>query len=128
MQKQKKLQQELDALRQSKKMLRLDISSLEEKIPEAIRGNYCFSAEKLSSLLAEKEQSAIALQEQEKVLHEKLQQTENEKKKQMTEEFTAPDWKREFQTADIAAKQMLLFHLIDKITVKDGDISISLKI
>lgn len=127
-QKQKKLQQELDALRQSKKMLRLDISSLEEKIPDAIRGNYCFSAEKLSSLLAEKEQSAAALQEQEKVLYAKLQQTENEKKKQMAEEFTAPDWKREFQTADIAAKQMLLFHLIDKITVKDGDISISLKI
>lgn len=128
MQKQKKLRQEADMLQKKKQLLQLDISSLEEKIPEAIRGDYCFSAEKLSSLLSEKEQALSALQEQEQLLRAELRQAETEQIIKASKEAKAPDWKKEFLSADTAVKQMLLFHLIEKITVKDNDIIINLKI
>ncbi len=126
-QKQKRQQQELDMLQRRKKSLCLDISSLEEKIPEAIRGDYFFSAEQLSSILEEKKQSLAALQEQEKILHARLQQMETERSKQIMSAQKPPDWKKEFQNGDMAVKQMLLFYLIDRIIVKDGDIVLKIK-
>lgn len=127
-QKQKKLRQEADMLQKKKQQLRLDISSLEEKIPEAIRGDYFFSAEKLSSILSEKELSFSALQEQEQALLAELRRAEREQNEQTPTKPYLPDWKKEFQNSDTAAKQMLLFHLIEKIIVKDNDITINLKI
>ncbi len=127
-QKQKKLRQEADMLQKKKQQLRLDISSLEEKIPEAIRGDYFFSAEKLSSILSEKELSFSALQEQERSLLAELRRAEREQSEQTPKEPYLPDWKKEFQNSDTAAKQMLLFYLIEKIIVKDNDITINLKI
>lgn len=127
-QKQKKLQQEINMLQKKENLIRLDISSLEEKIPEAIRGDYFFSAEKLSSLLSEKEKTFAAIREQEQILRTELDQTEFEQNRQKSKDPKPPDWKKEFRNSDTAAKQMLLFHLIDKIIVKDNNITINLKI
>ena len=75
----KKLEQKQNQLQKSKKAVQADIISLEEKIPEAIRGDYFFSAEKLSSILKDKEQALWDLQSQEEILHAMLQKAKEER-------------------------------------------------
>ena len=108
--------------------LREDIATLEDKIPEAIRGDYYFSVEKLSAMIQEKEQKIVKLTEQEKQIHQKVAQ--NQFASNDLEKFISiiPNWKEEFQDADIATKKMLLSSLIDRIEVKDMDIRIKFKI
>ena len=124
----KKLEQKQNQLQKSKKAVQADIISLEEKIPEAIRGDYFFSAEKLSSILKDKEQALQDLHSQEEILHAMLQKAKEERSHLNIPPLPCPNWRDEFCHADIATKQMLLFFLIDTIAVKNGDIRIYLKI
>ena len=119
---------ELQNIKKEVQKLSADIETLEEKIPEAIRGDYYFSAEKLSSMIKEKEQKIVNLAEQEKRIQQKNQQNQIASKD--LEKFISviPNWKEEFQNADIATKKMLLSSLIDSIVVKDMDIRIKFKI
>lgn len=127
-QQQKNLEKELDNVRKNQKTLRLDIAALEEKIPDALRGDYFFNAEKLSALLKEKEQALEASYQREKNIGTKLQQANVERNIRERTIAEPPIWKEEFRNANTAAKQMLLFTLIDKIMVKDGHIAIKLKV
>lgn len=124
----KRIQKELESVQKQQKSLKSDIQTLEEKIPEAIRGDYYFSPEKLSSLIKEKGQ-----------LYEALAEKEQQIKKELTNwvetcrygsELTAllTDWKELFKSADIKTKKMLLFSMIGQIRVKDKDIHIKYKI
>ena len=119
---------ELQSIRKEIQKLKVDIETLEEKIPDAIRGDYYFSAEKLSSMIKEKEQKIVSLAEQEKQIQQKVQQSQFASKD--LEKFISiiPNWKEEFQNADMATKKMLLSALIDSIVVKDMDIRIKFKI
>ncbi len=122
------IEKRLQNIQREKKKTAEDMETLEEKIPDAIRGDYYFSAEKLASIIKEKEQSLEALLEEEKQIQKKWKQT------RITdtdlEQFIAkvPNWKEEFQNADTPTKKMLLASLIDKIEVKDGDIKMKFKI
>lgn len=127
-QRQNNLEKELNTVRKNRETLQFDISTLEEKIPDALRGDYFFSAEKLSAILKEKEQALEASYKQEKSLCTKLQQAKAEKSNLEKSVAKPPVWKEEFRNADVATKQMLLFSLIDKIVVKDGDITVRLKV
>lgn len=122
------IEKELQAIIKEKKRLKEDIETLEDKIPDAIRGDYYFSAEKLSSIIQERNQSILELQNEEKKVREKLKQTEvanSDLEKFITR---IPNWKEEFQNADIPTKQMLLASLIDRIEVMDDNIRIKFKI
>lgn len=122
------IEKELQAFKRDKRKLKEDIETLEKKIPEAIRGDYYFSAEKLSVLIKEKEQQLCELQQNEKKIQKKLQQTElanSDLEKFITK---IPNWGEEFRNADTATKRMLLSSLIDRIEVKDDDIKIKFKI
>lgn len=121
-------ERELKKIEKQQQNLRLDIEALEEKIPEAIRGEYYFSAEKLSELLKEKENLAIKIKEREKEVKNNAFEAlkyQNELKKALE---VPPDWKKEFENADLKVKRMLLFSLIDQVIVKDDNIRIKLKI
>lgn len=119
---------QLHSIQKEVQKLRADIETLEDKIPEAIRGDYYFSVEKLSAMIQEKEQKIIKLTEQEKLIQSKSQQNQIASKD--LEKFISiiPNWKEEFQNADMATKKMLLASLIDRIEVKDMDIRIKFKI
>lgn len=119
---------ELQSILREIKKLKEDIETLEEKIPEAIRGDYYFSAEKLSSMIQEKEQRLVKLAEQEHLVRDKIQQNQFSCKD--LEKFISfiPNWKEEFENVDIPTKKMLLASLIDKIEVKEMDIRIKFKI
>ena len=119
---------QLKSIQKEIQKIKVDIATLEDKIPEAIRGDYYFSVEKLSAMIQEKEQKIIKLTEQEKQIHQKVAQ--NQFASNDLEKFISiiPNWKEEFQDADIATKKMLLSSLIDRIEVKDMDIRIKFKI
>lgn len=122
------VEKELESIHKKQKALKLDIQTLEEKIPEAIRGDYYFSAEKLSSMIKEKEQEERALGKKAGQIENKLSQMVNQDSDMERFITMIPNWKEEFQTADTQTKKMLLSSLIDKIEVKDGDINIKFKI
>ena len=122
------VEKELQGVVREIKKLKGDIETLEEKIPEAIRGDYYFSIEKLSSMIKEKEQRIQELTEQEQQVRERVQQNKFASKD--LEKFISmiPNWKEEFANADIPTQKMLLSSLIDRIEVKDMDIRIKFKI
>lgn len=122
------VEKEMQIFKKEKKKLKEDIETLEEKIPKAIRGDYCFSAEKLSVLINEKEQQLCELQQREKKVQKKLQQTEQSCSDLERLISKSPNWGEEFRDADTATKRMLLSSMIDRIEVKDDDIKIKFKI
>ena len=105
-----------------------NIKTMESKIPEAIRGEYFFSAETLSRQISEEEERLKELKQDRQKLENKIGQTE------ITygdlEKFTsiAPNWEQVFNEADIPTKRMLLSSLIERIEVKNNDISIKFRI
>lgn len=127
-QQRKNVERELESIYKKQKVLKLDIQTLEEKIPEAIRGEYCFSAEKLSTMIEEKEKEGKALNKRAQQIKSKLSQTAGQSSDMERFISMVPNWKEEFQSADTQTKKMLLSSLIDKIEVKDGDINIKFKI
>jgi len=122
------VEKELQKNRKEQRTLKLDIETLEEKIPEAIRGDYYFSAEKLSSMIKEKEHLLKELAKEQKHIERKMDQIaiSNEDLEKFIQ--VIPNWKEEFQNADTETKRMLLSTMIDRIDVKDTDITIKFKI
>ncbi len=121
-------ERELKSVQREQKLLKQDIETLEEKIPEAIRGTYCFSAEKLAEMIKAKVKALDGLEQAANEAKRKLQQADMQHEDMGRFFFKEPNWKEEFQNADAATKKMLLFSMIDKIIVKDGDIIIKFKI
>ena len=122
------VERELESICKKQKALKLDIQTLEEKIPEAIRGDYYFSAEKLSAMIEEKEQEDKVLDKRAQQIKSKLSQMVNQISDMERFITMVPNWKEEFQSANTQTKKMLLSSLIDKIEVKDGNINIKFKI
>ena len=120
------LEKELERTLKKQKTVRLDIRTLEEKIPGAVRGEYCFSAEKLAFMIREKEQKEKELEEKKRQINEKIQEAREQSGK--IKGVTLPDWKEEFRRADIRKKKMLLSSFVEKIDVKDGEIGIRFRI
>lgn len=122
------VERELESICKKQKALKLDIQTLEEKIPEAIRGDYYFSAEKLSAMIEEKEQEDKVLDKRAQQIKSKLSQMVNQSSDMEWFITMVPNWKEEFQSANTQTKKMLLSSLIDKIEVKDGNINMKFKI
>ncbi|MDE6203019.1 MAG: recombinase family protein, partial [Lachnospiraceae bacterium] len=123
-QRRQRIKKELEGVQKRQKALEYDIQTLEEKIPEAIRGDYYFNPEKLSTLIKDKERLCMELEENAQQLKDEL--TELVDMGGCRERLTAmfPDWKEIFKGADIKTKKMLLFSMIGQIQVKDADIHI----
>lgn len=130
MQRQKRsdMEKRLQNIQKEKNKITQDIETLEEKIPEAFRGEYCFSAEKLASTIKKKEQSLKVLIEEEKQIQKKWKQAELIDMDLKSFIAKVPNWKEEFRDADMPTKRMLLASLLDRIEVKAGDIRIKFKI
>lgn len=129
-----KIWQEAGSAKEEKKVMReiermtKDIRTLEEKLPEAIRGEYCFSAETLARMIGER-------QERLKGLRGHIVSVQRKRKQLLDadgvlEKFgtTMPDWDRVFTEADIPTKKMLLASLIERIDVEEEDIRIRFRI
>jgi hypothetical protein len=124
----KSMDRELKNIEKEQRAIAADMKTLEEKIPAAIRGEFVFSAEKLSEMIQEKEARNKELEQTKGRLQKQVQDVVL--KKEELEQFVSimPKWDEVFAEADAATKQMLLSSLIDKIIVKDDDITIRFKI
>lgn len=127
-QKSKSEQKTLNKIRKEKRDTEVDIETLRQKIPEAIRGDGFFSEEQLAKLLKEKQEKIENLQKLENETMKKIDKTaiKQDEIKQFISHI--PNWKEEFQNADVATKKMLLSALIDKVIAKDNEIRILFKI
>lgn len=138
---------DLKAIQKKQQTLRLDMQTLEQQIPAAVRGEYCFSAEKLSRMIQEKEQLFENLEKKAELIKERLRQIENKNDSLIGSKINRPtdnalnqngnianhtsaipNWKELFHNADTAAKKMLLSALIEKIEVKKDSVTIKFRI
>lgn len=121
-------QKVLDKIRKEQKAVALDIETLQDKIPEVMRADGFFSEEQLAKLLKERQEKLAKLQEQEQVAKVKIEQSaiRQDEFKQFISHM--PNWKEEFQNADVATKKMLLSTIIGRIEVRDEEIKIVFKI
>lgn len=129
-QKQKKsiIEKERKQLEKQLKTIKTDIATLEEKIPEALRGDYFFSPEKLSQLLSEKAEAQKEIEAKAAAEAEKLKSLDIKDHELKRFIQYIPKWEEEFMDADMETKRMILSSLIDKIIVKDDDITIKFKV
>jgi len=124
----KTIKREIKDLEKEIKNLLADIETLEEKLPEAIRGEFAFSVDKLSAIISDKESLKKEKEIQKKSLQKQLEEISLQSNELMTFVEAMPKWNKIFSQADVQTKQMILSTLIDKIIVKDDDITIKFKI
>ena len=124
----KNIHREMKELDKELKGLDIDICTLEDKLPEAIRGEFAFSADKLSSMIAEKETRKKELENVRNRLQAQLEEIsiKLEDMRQFME--LIPNWRELFEESDVPTKRMLLSALIDRIIVTDDEINIKFKI
>lgn len=123
---QKKILKELESIRREFEGIKSDIKTLEGQIPQALRGEGLFSAEKLSVILKEKELKKETIQKHLKSKQQAYESTLITNKADFSE--LLPDWKSEFMEADTNIKKLLLFKLIERIEVGREDIRIIFKV
>lgn len=102
--------------------LQRDIETLEEKIPETLRGESCFSAQRLAALIREKEEALEILSgERERMKKEERQAAEPQN---IAESFLVypTEWKEIFREMNPQNRQMLLSLLFEKIQVTKDSI------
>lgn len=124
----KNIKREIKDLEKEIKNLLADIETLEEKLPEAIRGEFAFSVDKLSAIISDKESLKKEKEIQKKSLQKQLEEISLQSNELKTFVEAMPKWNEIFSQADVQTKQMILSTLIDKIIVKDDDITIKFKI
>lgn len=105
-----------------------DIKTFEDALPDALRGESRIPIDRLTRLIDEKEKELTELRQDRVRLQKQIEQTNT-----TYDEFSkfidiAPNWKQVFKESDIPTKRMLLASLIERIDVKDEDISIKFRI
>lgn len=122
-------EKELQRLKKRHRSVTQDIDTLYENLPQALRGDYVFSAEKLAELIESRKESlreltaAVSQKEAELSL---LTDAGSEEQQELIQR--KPDWKEEFAAADTATKQMLLSLLIERIEVRTQELTIRFRI
>lgn len=124
----KSITREMKDLEKEIKNLVSDIATLEEKLPDAIRGDFAFSVEKLSVMVNEKDSRKNEMEIARKRLKRQLEEisVHSEEMKQLID--LMPKWSELFQESDTQTKQMVLSALVDRIIVKEEEITIKFKI
>ena len=124
----KDIKRAIKDLEKTIKSLTADIETLEEKLPEAIRGEFAFSVDKLSAIISDKETSKKEIEANKSRLQKQLDEVSVQSNELLAYVDAMPKWSEIFKDSDIQTKQMILSTLIDKIIVTDDDITIKFKI
>lgn len=124
----KNIAREIKNLEKEIKNLVSDIATLEEKLPDAIRGDFAFSVDKLSAIIKEKESRKNEIEIAKKRLKKQLEEISVQSEEMKLFIDLMPKWSELFQESNTQTKQMLISTLVDKIIVKDEEITIKFKI
>lgn len=108
--------------------LQRDIETLEEKIPETLRGESCFSTQRLAALIREKEEALEKLFiEQEQMKKEERQEAEAENIAESAL-LSSQEWKISLREMNPQSRQMLLSVLFEKIQVTKDSITLCFRV
>ncbi len=124
----KVIRREIEEIRKEQRAVQKDIDTLESQIPQALRGEGIFSAEKLSGLLKEKEKQKEGFG---RLLEEKEQEyqvIEPDNRDIDKSSQIIPNWEQEFMEADTHLKKVLLSKIIERIEIGKDKIKIVFKI
>lgn len=122
------LKAELEKEQQELEKIQKKIEVMEDKIPDAMTGEYSLSLEELMRLIhkqkeQEKKQLNIVQQKREKLENAKVSIDEwDELRKQI------PTWQEVFLNADVSTKRVLINKLVERIDVTEGSINVRFKI
>ena len=124
----KVMRKEIEDIRKEQSAVQKDIETLESQIPQALRGDGVFSAERLSGLLKEKEKQKADIEQLIKVKEQEYQATELDNRDIDKFSKIIPNWEQEFMEADTHLKKVLLSKIIERIEVGKDKIKIIFKI
>lgn len=124
----KKMQGEIEDIRKEQGAVQKDIDTLESQIPQALRGEGIFSAEKLSELLKDKEKQKAELKQLLEEKEQEYQATELDNRDIDKFSQIIPNWEQEFMEADTHLKKVLLSKIIERIEIEKDRIKILFKI
>lgn len=122
------IDKEICHITKQQKAIRQDIKTLEEKIPEAIRGEYCFPAEKLAGMIADKAEELKRLECMAEQKREELRAVQKLCENHAEDILAHPDWREVFRRADAQTRRMLLSAMVDRIDVRNEEMIIRFKI
>lgn len=124
----KSIQKEIASIEKELKSIQADIETLELQIPQALRGEGVFSAEKLSDLLAQKETQKSEIQNDLTQKQQEYDSTELTNKDMNRFTQIIPNWSQEFNEAPTHIKKVLLSKIIERIEIEKDRIKIIFKI
>lgn len=124
----KSILREVDVVRKEIQSIQSDIKALESNIPQALQGKGLFSAEKLSTLLAEKEKLRIQAEQRLELKQQEYNSTELSNKDISKFSAIIPNWEQEFTSAPIHLKKILLSKIIERIELEKERIRIVFRI
>lgn len=124
----KSIWREIKDLEKDMKKIVSDIATLEEKIPDAIRGDFAFCVDKLSAIIKDKESRKNEIEIAKVKLKKQLEEISVQSEEMSRFIELMPKWNELFKESDTQTKQMLISTLVDKIIVKEAEITIKFKI
>lgn len=122
------IQKEISSIKRKQNKLIQDIDTLVENIPAALRGDFYFSAERLSELIKSKETELQNITEELASKEHELETSRLESEDLQKIIGIVPNWRKEFTEADIRIKRMMLYTIIERIEVKDKEMEIKFKL
>ena len=126
---QKKLaQQKIKDAKKALENLERDIESLEENIPKALRGESLFSVEQLSRLLERDKEKMVSLQESIQTMETDLKNNSGDYAQVNKFIDNIPSWKDAFKNGTVAEKRTIINKLIEHIDMKDGEMTIHVRV
>lgn len=118
------LEKEIEIIKKKRRSAESDIATLEEKIPDALRGQCLFTAEKLSALITVKEQEQKKMGETLVEKERELEKAESVNAELKEQESFLINWREEFHAAPTAIRKTILANLIERIEVKRDSVRI----
>lgn len=122
--KKRRLNTELEKERQELEKIQKKIDLMEEKIPQAMAGEYPLSLEDLIRLIDKQKE---AYQQQQGVIKQKESKLESISEwNNMVQQI--PTWQQVFLNADVHTKRVLVDKLVEKIDIREEQITIRFRI
>lgn len=122
------IKKEVTAMKKQLKVISEDIKTLENKIPNALRGDCAFTPEKLSELIEAREEEKKSLSEQ--ISHKESEYEKTKLSASDIKDFSnmIPNWREEFEKAPVQTKKVIISNLIERVEVKRDGLRIKFQI
>lgn len=124
----KEIKKQINEKQKEVELLDMDIKTLEDQLPKAIRGEGGLSVEKMYTILERKECLKAEIQEEINQKEQEYRATDITNKDIADFAQIIPNWEKEFMESPVHIKKVLLGKIIEKIIIDKEQIKIVFKI